>query len=385
MTAYRFDTITAFEALNIHAEDWLTLGGLSASGVGVSYSPSELPIPANITLSAGGRTVQFGAELSALSQRGALTGTDGSRLLIGGEGRDALTGTAGRDGLYGGGGDDVLYGEAGDDFLHGNAGNDTLNGGAGSNTLYGGLGDDTINLSVLGETRGSWAHGNKGADDLLGGAGDDTLFGGQDNDLLGGSDGNDFLSGDAGDDELFGGEGNDTLIGGLGDDTLASGGGQDLLQGGEGDDHLALFYGGGATAYGGAGADVIVAASVGKDILFGGEGRDTFEFVAKNRPDQTLDDEIRDWSAEDSFSFGQVSIYSILPRQYSEFVAGSYDEARSIANEHITHTGAQYVAAQVGSNVYVFADTDGDAANGADLGVVLVGRTLSDISLLNFT
>lgn len=53
-------------------------------------------------------------------------------------------------------------------------------------------------------------------------------------------------------------------------------------------------------------------------------------------------------------------------------------------NEHIISTGAQYVAAQVGDDVWVFADTNGDSSDGADVELLLVGRTLADISLLNF-
>jgi hypothetical protein len=120
-------------------------------------------------------------------------------------------------------------------------------------------------------------------------------------------------------------------------------------------------------------------------VLTGGEGRDRFDFVAHTGPNEGHDDLITDWNgAEDRISFHQVSIYTILPRAYSEFVAADYAEAFRIAEEHIAFTGAQYVAAQVGDDVVVFADTNGTAADGADIAVVLVGRTLDDIDLTNF-
>ena len=58
--------------------------------------------------------------------------------------------------------------------------------------------------------------------------------------------------------------------------------------------------------------------------------------------------------------------------------------ALAIANQHIAGPGAVYVAAQVGADVIVFADTDGDRSNGADIAVVLAGTHLDEISLANF-
>jgi hypothetical protein len=98
-----------------------------------------------------------------------------------------------------------------------------------------------------------------------------------------------------------------------------------------------------------------------------------------------VDAEIQDWEARDTLHFPEVTIFasSILPLSYSEFVADSYEQALSIANEHIAAGGAKWVAAQVGQHVFVFADL-GDPADGADVSVLLVGRTLADISLSNF-
>ena len=45
--------------------------------------------------------------------------------------------------------------------------------------------------------------------------------------------------------------------------------------------------------------------------------------------------------------------------------------------------GMLVIAAQIGTNVVVFANDDGNAANGSDDAVVLVGRTLNDIAFGN--
>ncbi|HEY8572581.1 hypothetical protein [Phenylobacterium sp.] len=385
MTAYVFETITPDEAMTIRPEDTLEFRSAPASAIGVTYNSSTgLLQIVTITITAGGRSVTFNTTVAEVSQRGGIVAADGSKLLIGGGADDRLTGGQGADGLYGGYGNDSLDGDLGDDLIQGNAGDDLLTGGFGANVLYGGKGNDTLFASDTGETRGAFAHGNQGDDEVFGGGGGDTLLGGQGDDLVGGLGGNDYISGDLGNDELHGGAGDDTLVGGAGDDVIQTGGGADLVLAGDGNDRIAVFYSGGATVDAGEGRDTITSVSPGRDVLKGGEGADVFEFVPTTRPTEGQDDMILDWSSEDRFAFGQVSIYSIQPRQYSEFTAGSYREALSTANEHIMFTGAQYVAAQVGSDVVVFADINGEAADGADIAIVLVGRTLTDISLANF-
>jgi len=388
---YAFDTITAEQALAIKAGDTLTFNGGPGRTVGVvyqSYDPLALtPELPRIFVTYEGRTVAFSTELVQLSKTGGLVMADGSKLYIGDAGADSATGSAGDDGLYGGPGADSLDGGAGRDVLQGNAGNDTLTGGEGADSAYGGQGDDTIHTGrgVAGEA-GDWANGNVGHDDIVGGAGNDTLLGGQGNDFIGGGDGNDYLSGDLGDDELFGGMGWDTLLGGAGNDTLSGGFDPNFLVGGDGDDQLVSQGAIAATMDGGAGADTIVAGSSAKDLMFGGEGKDRFEIVAKADPREIVDGEIRDWEAGDQLHFAAVSILTdsaILPRSYSEFVTSDYATALSIANEHISAAGAVYVAAQVGNDVYVFADT-GDPADGADVSILLTGRSLADIGLTNF-
>jgi len=391
---YAFDKITAEQALAIKAGDTLTFNGGAARTVSVtyqSYDPLVLtPEVPRIFVTYEGRTVAFSADLVQLSKTGGLVMADGSTLYIGDTAADRASGGAGDDGLYGGPSADSLDGGAGRDLIQGNSGNDLLSGGKGADSVYGGQGDDTIYTSnsaggVAGEA-GDWANGNLGDDSIVGGAGNDTLLGGQGDDFIGGGDGNDYLSGDRGDDQVFGGEGWDTLVGGEGNDTLNGGFGPNFLAGGDGDDQLVGQGPVAATMDGGEGADTIVAGSSAKDLIFGGAGKDRFEIVAKADPKDIVDAEIRDWEVGDQLHFAAVSILSdtaILPRSYSEFTTSDYATALSIANEHISAAGATYVVAQVGSDLYVFADT-GDPADGADTSVLLTGRTLADISLSNF-
>ena len=384
MTAYAFETITPDEALGIQTGDYLTFTRGSASQVAVAYSPAELPLPARIEVTFDGRTVAFGPALMDLSMRLAIDFPDGSRLVIGDGEHQGIGGTPFGDGLYGGGGDDVVHGLNGDDRIQGNTGNDTLYGDAGANTLSGGQGDDVIYASSYGETRGSWANGNKGDDEVIGGAGGDTLHGGQGNDFIGGKEGDDHLSGDLGDDEIHAGSGDDVVLGGAGDDKLSSSDGSDIMLGGAGDDQLVVYGFGHALLNGGDGNDTLVSASPDQSLLYGGTGRDRFEFVANAPLTRDASDVIGDWERGDQLHFAQASIYAILPREYSEFVADSYEHALAIANAHISAAGAHYAAAQVGDDVVVFADSDGDPTNGADVSIILAGRTLADIDLGNF-
>ncbi|WP_421935946.1 calcium-binding protein [Phenylobacterium sp.] len=399
MLAYAFDTITADQALNIQAGDTLTFSGGPARGVTVvyqSYDPLALsPEVPRVFVTYEGRTVAFSTNLVQLSKAGALVMADGSKLYIGDTSDERVTGSALDDGLFGGPGSDTVSGGDGRDLLQGNTGDDRLVGGAGRDSIYGGQGNDTIftgSENGGGDTQGAntegdWAHGNLGDDEIVGGAGADTLLGGQGDDFIGGADGNDVLSGDLGDDELHGGLGNDTLTGGDGGDIVSGGFGQDLLTGGNGDDQLVSQGPEAATLSGDAGNDTLVSGGAGVDVLYGGHGRDRFEFAAKITPDAGVEATIMDWESHDTLSFAEVSILSdasgILPRAYSEFVATSYEQALRIANEHISAAGAKYVAAQVGGNVFVFADL-GDPADGADVAVLLTGRTLADIGLSNF-
>lgn len=391
MIEYAFDKITPDQALSIQRGDTLTFNGPPARTVSVvyqSYDPLALsPEVPRILVTYDGRTVSFSTNLTQLSAAGGLVMADGSKLYIGDAGAETAAGSAGDDGLYGGPGADTLSAGDGQDLLQGNSGDDRLLGGAGRDTIHGGQGDDTIVTGREdGAPQGDWAHGNLGDDDVTGGAGGDTLLGGQGNDVVSGADGDDYLSGDLGDDQLSGGMGWDTLFGGAGNDVLDGGFGLDILSGGDGDDRLVAQGPEITFLFGDAGNDTLTAAGADKDVLEGGAGRDVFEIIAKTDPALRIDAEIRDWDVQDTLRFPEVSIFGaaeILPRSYSEFVADSYEQARSLANEHIAAAGAKYVVAQVGASLFVFADL-GDPDDGADVSAMLVGRSLADISLANF-
>ena len=391
---YAFETITPEQALNIRLGDTLTINGGPARAVSVvyqSYEPLALtPEVPSILLTFGDRTVKFGTGLTELSDVGAIVMTDGSTLFVGDSGSERMDGGALDDGLYGGPGADTLAGLQGDDLLHGGLGDDLLIGGEGADSIYGGQGDDIIHVGDADlsrpDTAGNFAHGNLGDDEIIGGAGDDWLYGRPGNDLLAGRDGDDYLSGDLGDDELHGGLGDDTLVGGAGNDTLQGGFGSDRLASGAGDDLLVAQGPEGAWMRADEGEDTLVAAGGGLDTLYGGEGRDRFEIVARTDPATSPDAVILDWEAHDTLHFPEASIHvsaQILAQSYAEIVAADYAQALALANQHISGAGARYVAAQVGDSVVVFADT-GDPSDGADVSVILVGRTLADIDLTNF-
>jgi Ca2+-binding RTX toxin-like protein len=342
MTTYAFETITPEQALAISDTDFLTFAGGPASRVSVHYQPDL----ARISVTFDGRTVVFGDQVAGLSLRGALDMGDGSRLIIGNDSRQLVGGFGGSDALFGGGGADTLHGGQGDDLLQGNAGDDRLFGDGGSNTIYGGQGDDYISVAEDGETRGSWAHGNKGDDTVVGANGNDTLYGGQ------------------GNDSVAGGFGDDLLFGDLGDDTIATGGGHDTVQGGDG-------------------RDLIIVSGEGRSVLFGGAGADRFEIISTGRmPARDQICEIRDWEHGDTLRFAQVGIFHQGAGGFTPIQAPSYEWALDQANAHFK-SGARVVAAQVGNDVFVFAETDDDVADGADAAVLLVGRTLADIDASN--
>ena len=180
--------------------------------------------------------------------------------------------------------------------------------------------------------------------------------------------------------------------------------GGDYVNGGDGDDLMRVHGPIGGYIDGGAGSDTLVAGSSGADWMEGGAGADHFRIVAMGGMRQEDADVILDWESSDRMMFYGVTTagggaaagqsvagasmggneISILPMTYSEFVADSYEAALRIANEHIAFAQAKWVAAQVGDDVFVFADV-GDPWDGADAVVCLTGTSLSEIGLGNFS
>lgn len=269
-----------------------------------------------------------------------LTGWNGNDALYGGGGNDALYGGAGIDRMFGQNGNDLMFGGADSDLMSGGAGNDSVVGGAGDDTLtsgggqdtvrgeagndfiamhhyaldaafsdqqtmlaYGGDGDDYFQngnrisegrVSVLGDSLGG---GHSGFVTLHGGAGNDSIYAGETRggDIFGGT-GNDYLAGAMTDGQegslnLYGGEGNDVLYGGNATN-LWAGRGDDYMNmvenatawGGDGNDTFNVYVnnGGGATVYGGLGADTLTMGEGndtghggdGDDVVYGGNGMD---------------------------------------------------------------------------------------------------------------
>jgi len=168
-----------------------------------------------------------------------------------------------------------------------------------------------------------------------------TQTGTDDADQLRGGNKADSLASGAGDDSLSGGKGDDTLDGGPGDDTLAGGDGVDRMSGGDGHDvfHVAGF----------------ASSAGGLDQIF--------DFTRH----------------EDTLVFQGLSVdEGDLTRGTADDFAG----ALAFANSQIADHGFSVVAVQVGGDVIVFGDVAGK--DHADTGVVLVGRTLADVSYSDF-
>lgn len=133
----------------------------------------------------------------------------------------------------------------------------------------------------------------------------------------------------------------------------------DVLEGGKRADSLD----------GGAGDDTLTGGR-GVDQLTGGEGDDTFVIEAGKRLGDL--DRILDFEDGDKLVFEDGPTAD--EDNYSEGKADDFDAALALAREKF-EGGDEYVSVQVGDDVIVFAGEDG-----IDSAVVLVGRSLSDVS-----
>jgi Ca2+-binding RTX toxin-like protein len=290
-----------------------------------------------------------------------LAGNTSENYLAGGAGDDDLTAVGGGDVLDGGDGDDQLRASqvGSGDYLSGGAGEDvfftqfgaaTLDGGAGDDTFYvlrspgmagvtlvqGGEGSDTLEL---GNSYGiSDAVANLsllGAQDI--GGGQQLILTGVEN--LAGGMGNDVLTGDAGANNLWGGFGDDTLKGGAGSDTLG-----------------------------------------------GGAGRDSFAFIVGDS--KPLDatgagvDVITDFTAEDHLRFPDAP----LGISYFETSAASFASALANVNALLVYpsTVHEFMAYQVGADVYVFSGHADPNGAGLENVIKLANTNLDAISYDSF-
>jgi Ca2+-binding RTX toxin-like protein len=144
----------------------------------------------------------------------------------------------------------------------------------------------------------------------------------------------------------------------------------ETLAGAEGDDSLS-----------GAGGDDSLAGGAGADTLSGGEGGDTFGGGALDESGD-LDQVVDFLSGEDKLTFEGGA--APAADNYAEGAAADYAEALAAAQAAFAG-GDAYFAAEVpnadgtGTDVIIFADTDGDPAT-AEAAIVLVGQTLDGVS-----
>jgi Ca2+-binding RTX toxin-like protein len=361
----------------------------------------------------------------------ALSGGAGNDLLQGNQGRDTLSGQTGDDIVYGGQDDDLLSGGnttsfvSGRNFVQGNRGNDTVTGGsADADTLLGGQGDDLIGATGRGPAGpfsiylsptgaavggGDFLNGNLGDDVIFAGGGTDTLLGEAGNDgLFALSGSGNFLDGGDGNDTILAQNGSATLNGGAGNDAVGYQSGTFVLNLGDGNDICAAVLErttDRVTIDGGAGDDILNASDgsdsmtgglgsdtldgyAGADTVAGGGGSDQFQFFAPEALTvQASIDSIIDWGADDRLFFARDDVDEPVgvgsSSNYAESAADSYASALEFANSRMAGGLINYVAVQVGADVFVFADAELD--NGvADSAIRLVGRTLADIAFANF-
>lgn len=148
---------------------------------------------------------------------------------------------------------------------------------------------------------------------------------------------------------LTGGAGRDILIGGDGQDTLNGKAGNDVLTGGVGADRFIL-----------------------------GQG-ESGEFVGQNVVFGTADTIVDFQTGVDAISFGAAAGNGASNYQELDLIFANYIEAQQAVHNAFTATPAlAYVAVQVASDTYVFADTGGGPD--ADSVVFLQGVSLSSIA-----
>lgn len=386
MALYDFETITPDQAQRITATDIVLVHAGTASQTTVIFVDEQ-----NIAITIGARTVVFSAVIRQLLRLGDpnFQYPDDSILIIGGVPNNDLDPLpSSRFGAAYGGIGGNIYEADGSWLVQGNQGDDTITMSGGAGTVYGGQDNDRISFRNshnvgLGN---NFAQGNKG-DDILGGSTEsDTLLGGQGNDAIAGVGGSDFLNGNLGNDVISGGGlllgegGNDSLTGVVNVSTT--------LRGGDGDDVIEVTSAGtdrGDLLSGDNGNDRLTAGAsndtldggLGADTLSGGAGADVFVLDdSAARLTAAELDRILDWDSSDRLQLRGAAT------GYAELTAADLSAAVSTAQGPIGAGTAEVVAVQVGSDVVVFVDAS--AANTIDAAVILVGRTLADISASNF-
>lgn len=365
-------------------------GGQGADVVGGTHDAAGASLTgvytfADTTITAAGGTAQVYTQDEAGND--SLNGNIGDDTILGGAGTDSIYGGQNNDVIGGGAGDDSISGDMGDDLVSGDAGNDSAFGGDGNDSLRGAAGNDSIS-------------GNNGDDTVDGGVGNDTIYGGAGNDTItqsGDAVTNfDALFGDNGDDKITGDIGNDTIYGGNGNDSLtnAAGTGNDIMSANLGNDSI-LGVGGRETMYGGGGNDTLSGAAgndslsgdLGNDSmnggsnidsLSGGAGNDTMIFTAGEQlysgTDQTSFETVIGFQTGlDKIDLSQSLI------TYNELgVRATF--ALAAADAIVATTTGSVIAVQVGSDTYLFTDSNGSGTfTTADDVIKLTGIALDQV------
>lgn len=215
--------------------------------------------------------------------------------------------------------------------------------------------------------------------DYLGGAGQDQVYGNGMANVIVGRDGNDILYGGGGDDKMYGGAGNDVMDGGNGHNILYGSAGNDRIYGGQ-DGSKLIGGSGNDTIMGGAGSDLIIGGTD-ADVMTGNGGVDTFSFAAGHSAGLYNNDfdRIVDWHSDDRLNVGIIATSG----NYRESTATGLADARADANALFAAGTVKLAAAQVGSDVFIFAETN-SAHAGYDLSFELNNTNLSSVGYATF-
>jgi Ca2+-binding RTX toxin-like protein len=231
----------------------------------LTYANGVLKVAESLTPTIGGNDT-----IDAGEGDDTVFGGFGADSIIGGDGHDTILGDSGRREFGSSvlvrlatiaprdGGNDTILAGAGDDIVLGGAGNDSIDGGSGQNLLFGDHGQVSMvdrNLTEVTSIDSSFG----GRDTLTGGADDDIIIGGTESDVIKSGSGADIVFGDQG--RFVYDRGQLITITSID----ASTGGGDQIELGGGDD----------IAFGGAGADTILA-DLGNDVVFGDHGMISF-------------------------------------------------------------------------------------------------------------
>ncbi|WP_340315240.1 calcium-binding protein [Rhizorhabdus argentea] len=204
-------------------------------------------------------------------------------------------------------------------------------------------------------------YGDAQANTIIGAGANDTLYGGGGNDKLYGGTGNDVIDGGTGQNQIFGGDGNDTIYGGNGGSSLSGNAGADVIIGGSGND--------------------LIIGGTGIDSLTGNGGDDVFRFTSGDSLGATAAelDRVVDWMARYKIDLD----ISGSAANYVEAKAATFAAAQGQADALFAQGTIKIAAFQVGTDAFLFAETDGSHA-GYDVALKLGHGNLANVEYATF-